>query len=312
MKEKKKEKNKAFHSIQNDHFNESINDKDRDKQNKENKGVNYSMSIEEIIKTYKLHVPFWGGNIKYKNKSVRVINTCTIDNFLYAFWVAYKIEATFFERMPSLEHTETIKSIIMNINNLNWNQAKEFWITKIMKYNEKIANKEITLYGSESNRFIRHINEFQKHILVQVCGANCSKNKNVIIQRDCDKIYFKKIQKKVEIYSGYDDICSECQSKITCEINFENNPNFLFIESIHSNILYNDLPKIAKINGKSYKLLCSTIHQNDHFSSLFLINNFIFKIDDLDKSFINLDFDLNKRKNKILKKATSASFYFIN
>ena len=43
------------------------------------------------------------------------------------------------------------------------------------------GKEEISLYGSESNRFIKHINEYQKHILIQFCSSECYQNGNVII-----------------------------------------------------------------------------------------------------------------------------------
>jgi len=305
--------NKVPKNIQSENSSEDIQSKVEPYQvQKEHESIKNLKTIQEIIQTYQPHVPFWGGNIKYKEKLVKLTNTCTIDNLLYAFWVAHKNEDSFLEQIPFLNQTETIKQIVMNINGLEWNKAKELWITKIMHYNEEIRKKSITLYGSESNRFISHINEYQKHHLIQICSENCNRNRNVIIQSNCDKIYFKKINKKVNIYSGFDDLCSECKAPIISEITFENNPNFLFIESIYSNIFFNDLPKTINIRGISYKILCSTIHQNDHFLSIFSINDYLFKIDDLDRSFVHLKNNLKKRKNFILKEATSVSFYYRN
>jgi hypothetical protein len=312
-KSKSIKRNKASKKIQSENSSEDTKSKVEPYQvQKEHESKKKHQTIQEIIHTYQPHVPFWGGNIKYKEKLVKLTNTCTIDNLLYAFWVAHKNEDSFLEQIPLLKHTETIKEIIKNINDLEWNIAKELWIKNIMHYNEEIRKKSITLYGSESNRFIRHINEYQQHHLIQICSENCNRNRNVIIQSNCDKIYFKKINNKVNIYSGFDGLCSECKAPIKSEITFENNPNFLFIESIYSNIFLNDLPKTINIRGISYKILCSTIHQNDHFLSIFSINDYLFKIDDLDRSFVHLENNLKKRKNFILKEATSVSFYYRN
>ena len=147
--------------------------------------------------------------------------------------------------------------------------------------------------------------------MIQFCNSGCFQNGNVIIQDNCDKIYLKKINKKVEIYSGFNGKCKNCKKNITCEILFDNNPNFLFLESINYNILFNELPKIITIRGIYYKLLCSTIHKNNHFTSIFLINDYIFKIDDLDQSFILLENYQNRRKNNVLNQSTSISFYYM-
>jgi hypothetical protein len=269
-----------------------------------------NISTEDTISMFKPYVPFWGGIIKFKGKVVNITNTCTIDNLLFAFWVASKVNPSFLQQIPLLNNTEAIKSIVAKIDNLEWNDAKELWILNIMKYDEK-EKRAISLFGSESNRFLRHIQEYQKHILIQFCSPECNQNGNVIVQENCDKIYLKKIDNKVQIYSGFKSICKNCKRNITCEIFFDNNPNFLFLESINYNILFNELPKIVAIRGIIYKLLCSTIHKNNHFTSIFLINDYIFKIDDLDQSFILLENYQNRRKNNVLNQSTSISFYYM-
>jgi hypothetical protein len=278
-----------------------------DKSNKVNETTQMSMSIEEIIARFKPHVPFWGGKINYRGNVVNVTNTCTIDNLLFAFWVASQIEISFMEHIPLLNQTETIKSIVSNINCLKWDEAKELWINNIIKYDKNIKDKTISLYGSESNRFISHISEYQNHILIQLCNSDCNLNKNVIIQDNCTKIYFKKIKGKVVKYSGFKGKCDNCRGNISCDILFENKPNFIYVESINSNILLSELTKLISIGGISYRFLCSTIHKNEHFFSVFEINNNLFKIDDLDQSFIHIDH--KTKRNNIMKETTSVNFY---
>jgi hypothetical protein len=120
---------------------------------------------------------------------------------LFAFWVASKVNPSFLQQIPLLNNTEAIKSIVAKIDNLEWNDAKELWILNIMKYDEK-EKRAISLFGSESNRFLRHIQEYQKHILIQFCSPECNQNGNVIVQENCDKIYLKKIDNKVQIQCG--------------------------------------------------------------------------------------------------------------
>jgi len=256
-------------------------------------------SIQNIIAELSPYVPFWGGKINYRKKIVDITNTCTIDNLLFSFWVASRIIQSFLERIPSLKKTDIIKRIITEINNKNWNSAKELWIKNIMKYNKKEENKSISLFGSESDQFTKHINEYKNHHLIQLCSPSCNLNRNVIIQENCDKIYFKKIRKNVILYSGFSKTCKNCKKKISCEINFEHDPNFIFVESMNVKILFNELPKVIVIRGISYKLLCSTVHIRNHFLGIFNINDNFFKIDDLDQSFVHLDDKTTNRRNKI-------------
>jgi hypothetical protein len=125
-KSKTTKRKKAQRKIQSVHSSiDTTNEEEVDEPDKEYESIHKFSSIEEIVQTFKSHVPFWGGNIKYKGKSVKLTNTCTIDNFLYGFWVAFKTNNIFWEQIPLLKHTEKIKLIIMSINNLEWNTAKE-------------------------------------------------------------------------------------------------------------------------------------------------------------------------------------------
>ena len=41
--------------------------------------------------------------------------------------------------LPDLAPTETIKSIIYNIDKLNWNRARELWIINVMNYKQNLV-----------------------------------------------------------------------------------------------------------------------------------------------------------------------------
>jgi hypothetical protein len=140
---------------------------------------------------------------------------------LFAFWVASKIQQSFLESIPSLDQTDTIKRIISEINNIKWDLAKELWIKNIIKYNENTKKNSISLFGSESDYFTRHISEYQNHRLIQLCSKNCNLNQNVIIQTNFDKIYFKKQKGNVILYSGFERKCKNCKENISCEIVFK-------------------------------------------------------------------------------------------
>jgi hypothetical protein len=108
--------------------------------------------------------------------------------------------------------------IFSKTHNIKWDLAKELWIKNIIKYNENTKKNSISLFGSESDYFTRHISEYQNHRLIQLCSKNCNLNQNVIIQTNCDKIYFKKQKGNVILYSGFERKCKNCKENISCEI----------------------------------------------------------------------------------------------
>jgi hypothetical protein len=106
--------------------------------------------------------------------------------------------------------------------------------------------------------------------------------------------------------TGLNPICKKCKSKISGEISFNNNPSFIFIESFHSNIYFDQIPLHLTIKNNQYRLLCATIHKPGHFLSIFNINDFLYLIDDLDQSTVllsklNSSQFIDKNDNTILK-----------
>jgi hypothetical protein len=224
---------------------------------------------------------------------------------LFSFWVLSKIIPEFEENLQSLTHRDTIIEIIINIENLNWNRAKELWILDVMKYNERIRDNTISLFGSENNRFLKFLSIYQEHALIQSCNTLCKENGR-IIREDADKMFFRKSKNIINLYSGYLGICKKCKSKISGEISFNNNPSFIFIESFHSNIYFDQIPLHLTIKNNQYRLLCATIHKPGHFLSIFNINDFLYLIDDLDQSTVllsklNSSQFIDKNDNTILK-----------
>jgi hypothetical protein len=47
---------------------------------------NNSKNNNEFINKFKNHIIPWGGEISYKNKKIKVVNTCTIDYHLLSLW----------------------------------------------------------------------------------------------------------------------------------------------------------------------------------------------------------------------------------
>jgi hypothetical protein len=74
-----------------------------------------------IIPKFTSHIPFWGGYFTHQGKKISVTNTCTIDSYLFSFWVLSKIIPHFVEKLPPLQETKVLEEIIINIQNKVWN-----------------------------------------------------------------------------------------------------------------------------------------------------------------------------------------------
>ena len=104
--------------------------------------------------------------IKNNGDVIKVINTCTIDNYLFAFWVLSKLKSNFIETLSELEHAEALKEIIHNIDIYNWNNARQIWYTKVMKINFG-DEKVISFFGTVEDKFLKYFYNYQKHDLIQ-------------------------------------------------------------------------------------------------------------------------------------------------
>jgi hypothetical protein len=138
----------------------------------------------------KKHVPKWGAIITYKKKNVFLSNTCTIDSFLFAFWILFKSDILFLDEEMN-EKSKTVIRIVKNIDKLNWDKAREIWVTEIMNYKDYPIPDSISLYGSDRERFYSYLHDFQQHTVFQLCSQNCYAN-NKIIFKDSEEIAFQK------------------------------------------------------------------------------------------------------------------------
>ena len=46
------------------------------------------------------HIPYWGGHFTLISQKIIVSNTCTIDYYLFSFWVMNKIIPAFIQKLP--------------------------------------------------------------------------------------------------------------------------------------------------------------------------------------------------------------------
>ncbi len=118
------------------------------------------------LKEFKSHVPEWGGHIRFHENYITLSNTCTIDYYLFSLWVMNKQNMSIFEEFKSFDSNKykLIKSITSNIEQNNWNKAKELWILKIMNYDiSYIDNNDISLFGSEDLMFFQYFSKYIKN-----------------------------------------------------------------------------------------------------------------------------------------------------
>jgi hypothetical protein len=110
-----------------------------------------------VLAEYESRVPQWSGVIDFQNvANVHVINTCTIDNLLFALWVLYKQVPHVMNAMPDTLLTHTIKLITTSIQNNDWKLARQYWIVNIMQ-GIIIRNDKIDLFGNEFATSTRYL-----------------------------------------------------------------------------------------------------------------------------------------------------------
>ncbi|CAF1044454.1 unnamed protein product [Brachionus calyciflorus] len=251
-----------------------------------------------------------GGNVKRNGKLINISNTCTIDYYLLAFWYLSKIKKIFYQNETNTQKVQIINEILISIENLNWERARELWTFEINNFNLEENFNSISLFGSEYEKFFQHISIFQRYNLIQRCKKTCIQN-NKLIRDDSDNLFFKKINNRVVIYTGYNDKCHICKINKNPRIKLKDNPDFLIIQSINSNIYLNELPKQFRIGKNIFPFLCATIHRRNHFIGIFEVNEELFVIDDLDQSMTPLpSYDKNKPSH-FYRYKTTLSLYFL-
>ncbi|CAF1046632.1 unnamed protein product [Brachionus calyciflorus] len=164
------------------------------------------------------------------------------------------------------------------------NKAKEIWINQIMVLAHKVTNGVLSIFGSEYSRFVKHLAEFQKHDLLQICNENCIYNMNLIIRENSENIFFKKIGNTVNLHSCYVSKCSACKSEVSVFIRLKSPTNFLLIQSADAYIFVVELPKTISIQNKLFNFICTTFYVGRHFIGVFDIDNKLYEVDDLDQS----------------------------
>jgi hypothetical protein len=279
------------------------------------------------------HVPSWGARIHYKNnKNVHVTNTCSIDYFLLALWVFFKIKHDYpriYNLNDNISHKNDsiFKKVIDHIDVFEWDKAREVWINEILELNVAPTKNILSMFGDEFNLIIKYLNKNQVHDLIQQCDKKCINNNTVIDDNSTD-IYLKKnyADANVYIYSFLRN-CRQCKNQINPKIVFKNLPNFIFVNSISTNIFASEIPKELSIENNKYKLLCASVikkskygDNGNHFVGVYNLNENLYIVDDLDRSVKHLpplnSSQIIKRSNTVVdqyykKYGTSTSMYYL-
>ena len=79
-----------------------------------------------------------------------------------------------------------------------------------MKLDQKIEKNNLSLFGSEHERFISYLKEYQTHILIQTCTENCSENQKVITET-ATNIFFEKLNGRVQLAYEFQGKCFKCK-----------------------------------------------------------------------------------------------------
>ncbi len=107
------------------------------------------------------------------------------------------------QNLPKLEETKVLETIIKNIENKEWNTARQNWYTQIMK--KDISNtKTVDFFGEVEQFFLKYMYVFQTHNLVQKCSNDCINNGNMILSENSGIIGYAKLKhKNISIVSSY-------------------------------------------------------------------------------------------------------------
>ena len=278
------------------------------------KKVDLLNTDEDLTSVIGSHVPPWGGKFSYKGFEINVINTCTIDNYLFSFWVLNKLIPRFSERILQIRQSEAIQEIINDIESHQWDNARQNWYTKVML--KDISNKkQIDFFGTVQEHFIQYMYIYQTHDLIQDCSKDCIYNGNLIVSDNSDVLLLGRLQKKKEIRfmttENTINKCSLCKVRVTCNIKFKKNPIFCFVET-SSFFNIKDLPKTLHIDQKTFKLLCVILHlkSQKHFISVFELGNAQYLVDDLSKNIQKITEYKNKKYFNL--NICSALYYLLN
>ena len=251
-----------------------------------------SQSLQNNIKARDLtnHLPEWGGKISvfeidYEIASdydrcrgfnnIPIQNTCTIDYFLLAFWVSFKLSNSFAKLMSSNQSKYKIIQTIIDLIEMNeWDRAKTLWVLIILKLTPD--NWEISTFGTQYNMFVQPIKDLQ--VLYFTCNQ-CQ----VEVIRPRNDFQLSKIGNECQLNSSVVEDCQNCKTMVNGR--FKNDCFVLLVEVLsdldENKIQVNEIPERLHIDGHNFNFLCCSIEVINHFQSIFSLNGSFYLIDDL-------------------------------
>ena len=132
-----------------------------------------SLSISE--KARASSVPSWGGQLLRRGKKITLCNTCPIDNLLVIFHNVLSVQEDIksaFSRSKSLV-SQTLISVHEHFLREEWAAGKYIWLSAICGYKDRDPIWDV--YGSEFERFVKHLGAIQGSIDFSTCtSASCS------------------------------------------------------------------------------------------------------------------------------------------
>jgi hypothetical protein len=237
--------------------------------------------------------------------NVHVTNTCTIDYLLFALWYAYTISPSF-KNSLSEDRFSFLIEVFNHIDKKDWLNARKVWIFNVLKtiplyLNEKDEiehrktlplEKKITIdfFGSEDEYIITYIAPLlQQYRLKEYCSSTCSRNGKEFKNQYDIFLYYDDINNICQVgfnYNNLTHVCLKCKSKTTEEIQFINDPYFLFIHG--QTLTFDKVSKTIEINNINFELLCATHLQGNHFKCIYKIKEKYYLINDIGRSIIEV------------------------
>lgn len=214
-----------------------------------------------------------------------MINTCTIDYFLFCFWVTSKLNRGTVAALMQSEFSNLstkLISIIQEIEKSDCNNAKRIFLREIAM--QPILKNKINCFDSEYT-YIKFLEKLQFYVLVFQCTESCNQNEKSFTS--CS-LYFDKQHGETQL-NLFQRSCYVCKRQdLEFFHKFLYTPRWLFIDTmITSNFSVYDLPKTIAFGQSKYLLLCATFFKSGHFRGIFFINSKFYLVDDLHSKHVS-------------------------
>ena len=226
------------------------------------------------------NLPVWGGRVdKFEQfQNIQLLNTCTIDYFLYFLYLADGFSSSV---RLFIKSDMVLNSIIQNIHYKRWSHAKLIWMNYIHPINR--SNLCLNIYGSLYDMFLLKFNQLCPSFIKFKCA--CTTEEHSIsefyyLQPTDDDIPIARPVKR----------CGFCNTPRTSHL-LLGSP-ILFIEKI-KNIKLKDVVCAFKTKElqETYQLRFLICHKENHFTGIIVdgANSKYWCVDDLKKNISEIN-----------------------